>query len=147
MTFKRPRRVGQAAAVELTPLIDVVFLLLIFFMASTTFLRESSLAIELPQAAGDGSSSAPDVEVRVDARGRYAVNGRLLPDSDLDTLRQALAAETGAGHRVVVAADAQAPHQAVVRVLDAAGRNGLTDIRIAAVPPSAGREDGEQADG
>ena len=147
MTFKRPRRADQAAAVELTPLIDVVFLLLIFFMASTTFLRGSRLAIELPQAAGEGASSAPEVEVRVDADGRYAVNGRLLPDDALDALRQALAAAADGGHRVVVAADARTPHQAVVRVLDAARRNGLTDIRIAAVPPVAGRADAGESGG
>ena len=146
MTFKRPRRAGHAAVVELTPLIDVVFLLLIFFMASTTFLRESQLAIELPQAASAPASSAADVEVRVDAAGRYAINGRLLPDGELKTLLDALAAQTQAGQAVVVAADARTPHQAVVRVLDAAGRSGLTNVRIATVLPP-GIESPEQADG
>ena len=146
MTFKRPRRSGQAAVVELTPLIDVVFLLLIFFMASTTFLREWQLTVELPQAEAGVAPSAAHVEVRVDAAGRYSVNGRLLPDSELDTLLQALAATAGATDRVVVAADARTPHQAVVRVLDAAGRNGLTEIRIATVPSTDAAKRG-QADG
>ena len=146
MTFKRPRRAGHAAVVELTPLIDVVFLLLIFFMASTTFLRESQLAIELPQAARAPASSAADVEVRVDADGRYAINGRLLPDSELKTLLDALAAQAKVGQAVVVAADARTPHQAVVRVLDAAGRSGLTNVRIATVLPP-GIESPGQADG
>ena len=146
MTFKRPRRAGHAAVVELTPLIDVVFLLLIFFMASTTFLRESQIAIELPQAARAPASSAAHVEVRVDAAGRYAINGRLLPDGELKTLLDALAAQATGGQAVVVAADARTPHQAVVRVLDAAGRSGLTNVRIATVPPP-GIESPEQADG
>ena len=151
MTFKRPRRAGHAAVVELTPLIDVVFLLLIFFMASTTFLRESQLAIELPQAASAPASSAAHVEVRVDAAGRYAINGRLLPDGELKTLLDALAAQAKGGQAkggqaVVVAADARTPHQAVVRVLDAAGRSGLTNVRIATVLPP-GIESPEQADG
>lgn len=133
MTFKRPRRVGQAAAVELTPLIDVVFLLLIFFMASTTFLREAHLAVELPQAAAQGPPTAGGLDVRVDAFGQYAVNGRRLPDDQLVTLLDALG---GPPRQVVVAADARAPHAAVVRVLDAAGRSGLTDIRIAILPTS-----------
>ena len=136
MTFKRPRRVGQAVAVELTPLIDVVFLLLIFFMASTTFLRETELAVELPQANAGNVPSPAAVEVRVDAAGRYAVNGVVLPDGEIDTLRRALAEQSDAGREVVVAADARTPHEAVVRVLDAAGRSGLTNIRIATVPHS-----------
>ena len=136
MTFKRPRRVGQAVAIELTPLIDVVFLLLIFFMASTTFLRETELAIELPQAVVGGVSSTAAVEVRVDAQGRYAVNGVLLPDKALETLRRALTEQSGSRRKLVVAADARTPHEAVVRALDAAGRSGLTDIRIATVWPS-----------
>ena len=140
MTFKRPRRLGQAVAVELTPLIDVVFLLLIFFMASTTFLRETELAIELPQAVAGGVSSAAAVEVRVDAAGRYAVDGVALPDDELDTLRRALAEQSGAEGEVVVAADARTPHEAVVRVLDAAGRNGLTNIRIATVLLADGKK-------
>ena len=136
MRFKRPRRVGQAVAIELTPLIDVVFLLLIFFMASTTFLRETRLAIELPQAVAGGVPSAAAVEVRVDAGGRYAVNGVMLPDRTLETLRQALAEQSGSGRELVVAADARTPHEAVVRALDAAGRSGLTNIRIATVRPA-----------
>ena len=147
MTFKRPRRVGQAVAVELTPLIDVVFLLLIFFMASTTFLRQTGLAIELPQAVAGSVSSTAAVEVRVDAVGRYAVDGVLLPDSGLETLRQALAEQSGAVREVVVAADARTPHEAVVRVLDAAGRSRLTNIRIAIAPPAqaiGGKADGRQ---
>ena len=147
MTFKRPRRVGQAVAVELTPLIDVVFLLLIFFMASTTFLRETELAIELPEADAGRVPSTAAVEVRVDAAGRYAVDGALLPDSELETLRQALAEHSGTTREVVVAADARTPHEAVVRALDAAGRSGLTNIRIATVRPApalGGQADGRQ---
>ena len=145
MRFKRPRRVGQAVAVELTPLIDVVFLLLIFFMASTTFLRQAELAIELPQAGAGSVSATAAVDVRVDAAGRYAVDGIVLADGELDTLRQALTEQSGAAGELVVAADARTPHEAVVRVLDAASQSGLTNVRIATLRPAQALEG--EADG
>jgi len=120
--------------VELTPLIDVVFLLLIFFMVSTTFVRESALAVDLPDADGVAEPmETAIIEVRVNATGDYAVNDRLLPGDDPDALGLAL---RDARNRipedagVVVAADAAARHEAVVRVLDAARRLGLTKVRI-----------------
>jgi len=128
--FRRRRRPGRGATtVELTPLIDVVFLLLIFFMVSTTFKRESVLAVELPDVQGvPRELAAAEITVRVDAAGTVAVNDELLPDGEVGTVADALKSE--AGTRVVVAADAAARHDAVVRVLDAAGRSGLTEVRI-----------------
>ncbi len=128
---RRPRAGRQASAVELTPLIDVVFLLLIFFMVSTTFIQPSVLVVELPEAAGGVHESTPeDIEVRVSAAGEYAVNGRLLSE----TAVEALVAELGGGvaerTRLVIVADARAPHEAVVRVLDAAARLRIDNVRI-----------------
>lgn len=128
--FRRRHRPGRGAStVELTPLIDVVFLLLIFFMVSTTFKRESVLAVELPDGEGAPRGlAAAEILVRVDAAGTVAVNDRQLPDSEVGTVAGALASASGA--QVVVAADAATRHDAVVRVLDAAGRSGLTEVRI-----------------
>ena len=128
--FRRRRRPGRGATtVELTPLIDVVLLLLIFFMVSTTFKRESVLAVELPAAHGaPREQAAAEIMVRLDASGTVAVNDEQLPDGEVATVAGALA--RASGERVLVAADAAARHDAVVRVLDAAGRSGLTDVRI-----------------
>ena len=128
--FRRRRRPGRGATtVELTPLIDVVLLLLIFFMVSTTFKRESVLAVELPDGQGASRELASaEIMVRVDASGTVAVNDERLPDGEVGTVAGALA--RASGERVLVAADAAARHDAVVRVLDAAGRSGLTDVRI-----------------
>ena len=77
--MKVKRRTRPEASVELTPLIDVVFLLLIFFMVSTTFIRETQLKIELPEASGElQQTDDRPIEVTVDRAGNYAVNGRLL---------------------------------------------------------------------
>lgn len=128
--FRRRRRSGRGATtVELTPLIDVVLLLLIFFMVSTTFKRESVLAVELPQAQGaPREQAAAEIMLRLDASGTVAVNDEQLPDGEVGTVAGALA--RASGERVIVVADAAARHDAVVRVLDAAGRSGLTDVRI-----------------
>lgn len=130
MKFRRRRRPGRGGStVELTPLIDVVLLLLIFFVVSTTFVRQSVLDVQLPQAdGGQPERRASDIEIRISAAGEYAVNDRRLADGELATLLRALSSETG--ERLVVAADAAARHEAVVRALDAAGRSGLTQVRI-----------------
>ena len=89
--MKFPRGNNVEASVELTPLIDVVFLLLIFFMVSTTFIRETQLKINLPEASGELQEVEPDfIEVTVDRAGDYAVNDRLLVNNELRTLINAL---------------------------------------------------------
>ena len=126
---------------ELTPLIDVVLLLLIFFMVSTTFKEESVLAVELPEADGaPADKTDADIVVRIAADGAVAVNDERLADGETATVADALRAATGGG--VVVAADAAARHDAVVRVLDAAGRIGLTEVRILTEPTPGARGDG-----
>ncbi len=139
MKFARGGR--QEATVELTPLIDVVFLLLIFFMVSTTFIRETQLKIDLPEASGELQELEDDViEITVDRFGEYAVNDRLLVNNELRTLIRALQEELALGDgnasRLIVTADANATHQAVVRAMDAAGRVGLTRISITTQQPS-----------
>lgn len=134
------KRSDEEASVELTPLIDVVFLLLIFFMVSTTFIRETQLKIDLPEAAGELQEIEDElIEITVDRVGDYAVNDRLLVNNDLRTLVRALEevlAEKGPSSRVVVTADANASHQAVVRAMDAAGKVGLTRLSITTQQPA-----------
>jgi biopolymer transport protein ExbD len=137
MKFRRRRR--DEAGVDLTPLIDVVFLLLIFFMVSTTFIRETQLKIDLPEADGELQELEKDViEITVDRRGDYAVNERLLVNNELDTLLRALRerlADRDPSTRVIITADANAAHEDVVRAMDAAGRVGLSRISITTRQP------------
>ena len=134
------KRGHHEASVELTPLIDVVFLLLIFFMVSTTFIRETQLKIDLPEAAGELQEVEEDlIEITVDRVGDYAVNDRLLVNNDLRTLVRALEEVLGErppSSRVIVTADANASHQSVVRAMDAAGKVGLTRLSITTQQPS-----------
>jgi biopolymer transport protein ExbD len=134
-----PRGGSDEASLDLTPLIDVVFLLLIFFMVSTTFIRETQLKINLPEASGELQEMEDDfIEVTIDRLGEYAVNDRLLVNNELRTLINALQElidERGAGQRLIVTADAQAAHQSVVRAMDAAGKVGLTRISITTQQP------------
>jgi len=137
MIFERRRR--EDSGVDLTPLIDVVFLLLIFFMVSTTFIRETQLKIDLPEASGELQEIEEDiVEITVDKLGDYAVNDRLLVNNELATLLRALEevlASQKPDVRVIITADANAAHQAVVRAMDAAGKVGLSRISITTKQP------------
>lgn len=124
----------ESPDINLTPLIDVVFLLLIFFMVSTTFSRESELSIELPEASTRAEERPPEsIEVAIDAQGRYYVNGRQLVNTQSATIRQALSKAAGEGKTppVIISADAKTPHQAVVQVMDAARQLGLVRLTFA----------------
>lgn len=124
--------------VELTPLIDVVFLLLIFFMVSTTFIRETQLKIDLPEAAGELQQVEDQVlEVSISRDGEYSINSQLLVNSKIETLIRALQDASGGDlkKRLIVTADANATHQSVVRAMDAAGQVGLSRISITTQNP------------
>ena len=126
----RPRR-EEEVDVNLTPLIDVVFLLLIFFMVSTTFTRESEIELTLPEASEEVRENPLDtIDIAIDARGRYFVNGNALINTQLGTVRQALndVRPADAEPVVIISADANATHQAVVTVMDAARQVGMTRI-------------------
>jgi len=129
MRFRRSRR--EEVQVNLTPLIDVVFLLLIFFMVSTTFTRETQLEIDLPESTSQqAAAEGPSLEIMVDGQGRYAVNDQPLLRHDAETLKQALAELAGnrRDQTVVITGDAQAPHQAMIYALDAVGQLGFTKV-------------------
>jgi len=120
--------------INLTPLIDVVFLLLIFFMVSTTFNRDSELSIELPAASAEAQAREPQsIEVAIDAQGRFYINGRELLNTQSKTLRRALAEAAGDNEAppVIISADAKTPHQAVVRIMDAARELGFVRLTFA----------------
>ncbi|MCY4565012.1 MAG: biopolymer transporter ExbD, partial [Gammaproteobacteria bacterium] len=124
------RRAPAEASVELTPLIDVVLLLLIFFMVSTSFVRESRLGIELPGAAGEPGGMEPAaVEVLVQRDGAYRVNGKPVAGNSLADLLAAIVeasegSPAGAVGLVIAAAARSTPH-AVVMGPDAAPPAGL----------------------
>lgn len=138
--MKFPRRTLEDPAINLTPLIDVVFLLLIFFMVTTTFTRESRLTVDLPEADAQQAPNAEDpVEVVVSQGGRFSVNGQVLPDALGATLTRELVA-AAAGDRaapVLLVADAQATHQSVVTAMDAIGQAGFSRLSIATRQPQA----------
>jgi len=129
--FKRQR--SQEVGVDLTPLIDVVFLLLIFFMVSTTFTRESHLKVELPEANGEAvESEVRQIDVVINAQGQYSLNERALVNNRLDTLERAVQelSEGDSSLPFIITADANTPHQYVVRAMDVAGRLGFAKLSI-----------------
>jgi len=130
--FQRQSR--EEININLTPLIDVVFLLLIFFMISTTFTREAHLNISLPEASAEaGAERSSDViDVVVGAQGQYTINGETLVSNDALTLRRAVMKLAGEARDLpfIITADAQASHQSVVTVMDVAGRLGFSQLSI-----------------
>jgi biopolymer transport protein ExbD len=135
-----PRRTLPDPDINLTPLIDVVFLLLIFFMVSTTFTRETRLSVNLPEADTQVSESLTDqIEVSVSQTGRYSVNSEVLSSSEAAGLSRALldAAEGDRRRPVLLIADAEASHQSVVTAMDAIGQAGFSRLSIATRRPGA----------
>jgi biopolymer transport protein ExbD len=124
---------------NLTPLIDVVFLLLIFFMVSTTFEKQSKLKIDLPEASAAAVKQEADtVVIGIDAKGRYFLNDRQLVNTQIKTLKMALMKIVGDKKDVplILRADAKTPHQSVVVAMDAAAQLGLTRMSIATMEKS-----------
>jgi biopolymer transport protein ExbD len=123
--------------VHLTPLIDVVFLLLIFFMVSTSFVKQSQITIRLPEAESTAMVEEPpeQIDIMITEQGTYLVNGRELINNRAETIRNALQ-RVSAGDTslpLTISADANARHQHVVTAMDVAGRLGFVRISIATV--------------
>lgn len=123
--------------INLTSLIDVVLLLLVFFMVTTSFVRESELTIRLPEVADSEERVAenPALEITVSASGRYFVNNRALVDNRPETLKAAIVKlipnlDTD---NVTITADAVASHQSVVTAMDVLGKLGFVNISISTV--------------
>jgi biopolymer transport protein ExbD len=133
----RPDRSDERVDINLTPLIDVVFLLLIFFMVTTTFDRHAKLKVELPEASAKMQQQQQEkpVVLAIDAKGNYFIDDRQLVNTKLETLKIALQKSVADKKDVslVLRADASTPHQAVVRAMDAASQLGLTRLSIATI--------------
>ncbi len=140
MKFRR-RRVEEPE-INLIPFIDVLLVVLIFLMLSTTYSRYSELQINLPTADAERLKERPgEILVTVSADGRYAVNRSPLDGRSLELLTAALQSAAGtAGNTavVIVSADALTPHQSVINVLDAARRAGLPRLTFATQLPGDG---------
>ncbi len=130
----RPRTQPE---VNLTSLIDVVFLLLIFFMVSTSFVKQSKISIRLPEADVTDIAEQPaeQIDVMITESGTFLVNGRELINNRPQTIRNALQQVSNGDNTLpmTISADANARHQFVVTAMDVAGRLGFTQINIATV--------------
>ncbi len=132
--------------VNLTSLIDVVFLLLIFFMVSTSFVKQSQISIRLPEAEASAAPEEPPerLEIMITESGTFLVNGRELINNRPETIRNALQKVSDGDNTLplTISADANARHQYVVTAMDVAGRLGFTTINIATVDDPQSRETG-----
>lgn len=135
----RPRR-QEEVDVNITPLIDVVFLLLIFFMVSTSFIKESEIKLDLPQAS---ATQAPEdtetITVSIDAKGRYFVNDKALINQQAETLERAIkdAVADSQNPILVIDGDKAMAYQSFVTVLDVAKKLDYLKVSIATERPSA----------
>lgn len=143
MKFRRQELNGPS--INMTPMLDGVFLLLLFFAVSTSFRHGSEIELTLPSAEGvQVEQHQQPVAVVISADGRYSINGNILSDSDAATLttvmqqikqqRDGKVAKTP----LIIRADAEASHQSVVTVMDVAGQLGFVRVSIATVKPKGG---------
>ena len=138
--MKFQRSLKEEVSVNLTPLIDVVFLLLIFFMVTTTFSRNTNILINLPEADGEAiEQQAVEIEILIAQNGTYSVNGRQLVNSQLETLMQVVTEVSGGDSSIpmIITADANTTHQSVVTAMDAVAQLGFTSLNIATREPDA----------
>lgn len=132
MKFRR-QSVQADVSVNLTPLIDVVFLLLIFFMVSTTFTKETHLVITLPESSSTATAEEEKkLEVIISKDGEFAVNGKNLVNTKIETLKSALAklSEGNTDLPLVITADANTAYQSIVIAMDAAGQLGFVNLSM-----------------
>lgn len=140
MKFRRKPR--ENVEINLASLIDVVFILLLFFVVTTTFTRETQLKVDLPEAASGTppeETALKQLEVLISPEGSYSLNGQALLKSDLEGLMAALSKESGGDNNLplAISADAKTPHQAVITAMDAAGKLGFSHLRITTVEAEA----------
>jgi biopolymer transport protein ExbD len=138
----RDFRADDEPEINLVPLIDVILVLIIFFVVTTTFDARSVLKLQLPKADGTPTeASAKALSVLVNADGRYFVQDREALRTDLESLKRTIVEVAGDGtdpesrkRPVLLRADARTPHQSVVTALDALGQLGFRQISIATAP-------------
>ncbi len=137
--MKLQSRSRDEPEINVISLVDVLLVLVLFFMVSTSFLRDTEISLQLPEAEVDTQATAADekLEVMITKTGSYLVNGRELVNSERRTLRAAIERLAG-GKRdmpVFIRADAAASHQSVVTAMDVAGQLGFVRLNIATVTP------------
>lgn len=140
MKFRRKPR--ETVDINLASLIDVVFILLLFFVVTTTFTRETQLRVDLPEAVSGSpseDSNTKQLDVAISADGVFSVNNQLLPKNDLASLMDALKSESGGDTSLPlsISADGKAQHQAVITAMDAAGKLGFSHLRMTTVEAQA----------
>ena len=142
MKFRRKHR--ETVDINLASLIDVVFILLLFFVVTTTFTRETQLRVDLPEAVSGSPAEdqqAKRLDVAISAEGAFSVNDRVLPKNDLATLMDALQKESNGDTQMPlsISADGKTQHQSVITAMDAAGKLGFSHLRmttVEAAPPA-----------
>ncbi|WP_339485490.1 ExbD/TolR family protein [Pseudomonas sp. EL_65y_Pfl2_R95] len=136
MKFRRKAR--ENVDINLAPLIDVVFILLLFFVVTTTFTRETQMKVDLPEAVTGApleDSQTKPLEILIAADGSFSINGKALLKSDLASLLTALEREAAGNFTqpLVISADGKTPHQSVITAMDAAGKLGFAHLRMTTV--------------
>ena len=126
-------RTREEPEINLIPLIDVLLMTLIFLLVTTSFSREARLQLQLPEAASDAKIESANLRIAIDVRGQYFINDKQLLNSSVETVRTAM--QQAAGGRkdpvIVIQADRQTPHVAVIRIMDVARRLGYTHLTFA----------------
>ena len=137
--MKLQSRSRDEPEINVISLVDVLLVLVLFLMVSTSFMRETEITMQLPEAAAEAAAAAPDdkLEIMITQAGGYVVNGRELVNSERRTLRAAIERLSGEERDmpVYIRADAAATHQAVVTAMDVAGQLGFVRLNIATVSP------------
>ncbi|MGH8085804.1 MAG: ExbD/TolR family protein [Lysobacter sp.] len=135
----RDHRADDEPEINLVPMIDVILVLIIFFVVTATFDARSVIQLELPRATGEQSEADQPLVVLVNAEGRYFVDDREVLRTDIASLKATIAEVAGSDRDrpVMLRADARTPYQAVVTVYDALGQLGFNRIMSATAPPAA----------
>ena len=137
--MKLQNRSREEPEINVISLVDVLLVLVLFLMVSTTFMHETKISLQLPQVASEVPAATPSdkLEIMVTQAGAYLVNGRELVNNERRTLRAAIERLTGEKRElpVFIRADAAASHQAVVTAMDVAGQLGFVKLNIATVTP------------
>ena len=137
MKFSRKTKLSTEIPTASMP--DIIFMLLIFFMVTTTFSSETRLLVNLPEATAVMAETPPaQIEILVTREGKYLINGRALVNSRIDTLMRGLALESAGDIMlpILLIADAEATHQSVITAMDAIGQSGFTRMNIATQRPA-----------
>ncbi|HET7674253.1 MAG TPA: biopolymer transporter ExbD [Gammaproteobacteria bacterium] len=131
--MKLARRRTEEPDLNIINLVDVVLVLLVFFMLTSTFERRADIRIDLPKSEAPATNANAVLEVTVDAKGNYYFGAReVAAGESRDVLKRALAADAGGNFKrpLTIRADARTTHQSVVTVMDVAGQLGFTQLNI-----------------